>query len=123
MRPASKLSQLVHLWVELTRQLHRVMAPDARAQFGAHAGPLLVSGAVYLGTIEGRPMTSTKISEYVGIPRSTVIRQLGVLRRRGAVEKVGATYRIPTRRMERITRRDHGAIVRLVRITSERLSR
>jgi hypothetical protein len=115
--------QLARLWIELTRQLHRSVAPDLQEQFGSRANLLLIGIAIYLGTIEGRPLTASKLAAYVGMPRASVIRRLGILCRRGAVERKGAVYRTPQDRLERIARGDHGRLVGLVRATSEKLTR
>ena len=118
-----RLYHLVHLWIELTRQLHKAMAPDLQRQFGSRASLLLIGAAVYLGTIEARPLTATKLADYIGIPRVTVIRHLRTLCRRGAVEKIGYYYRTPAKRLDRIARDDHGTVVDLVRATADKLRR
>lgn len=115
--------QLARLWIELTRQLHRSVAPDLQEQFGSRANLLLIGIAIYLGTIEGRPLTATKLASYVGMPRASVIRRLGILCRRGAVERKGAIYRTPSKRLERLARNEHAALVRLIRSTNEKLGR
>ena len=118
-----KLYHLTQLWLELTRQLHKVSAPDQQAHFGNRANILLVGVAVYLGTIEDRPMTATKLAAFVGMPRPTAIRRLRLLCRRGAVERVGNTYRTTTRQLDRVSRRDAEAMAKLVRRTHEAISR
>ncbi|MCC8968188.1 helix-turn-helix domain-containing protein [Bradyrhizobium sp. Pear76] len=114
---------LAHLWLDLTRQLHKTVAPDLQAQFGSRASLMLIATAVYLGTLEERPMTATKLADYVGMPRATVIRRLRSLCRRGAVEKAGHHYRTPAKRLDRIGREDHRRLVQLVRTASENLKR
>ncbi|MGL3208667.1 helix-turn-helix domain-containing protein [Bradyrhizobium sp. BR 1433] len=123
MPPSPKLYHLACLWVELTRQLHKMIAADLQAKFGSHAGDLLIDTAVFIGTVEERPMTATKLANYVGMPRPTVIRRLNILRRRGSVERRGSIYRTPAKRLQRVVRKDHGALAKLVCSTHERLSR
>ncbi|OKO67652.1 hypothetical protein AC629_42605 [Bradyrhizobium sp. NAS80.1] len=84
---------------------------------------LLIGGAVYLGTVEDRPMTAMKIAAFVGMPHPTVIRRLRVLCRLGTIERVGKTYRTTAKQLDRISRRDLDAMIRLVRRASEALSR
>jgi DNA-binding MarR family transcriptional regulator len=115
--------QLARLWIELTRQLHRSVAPELQEQFGSRTNLLLIGIAIYLGTIEGRPLTASKLAAYVGMPRASVIRRLRTLCRRGAVERKGAVYRTPADRLDRMSRGDHARLMRLVRTTAEELSR
>lgn len=61
-------------------------------RFGASADQVLLVGAVFVGQAEGRPMNASKLSEYVGMPRATVIRKLGSLSRRGVIERDGGGY-------------------------------
>lgn len=119
----SQLYHLVQLWVELTRQLHKTVAPDVQAQFGSRTHLLLIGAAVFLGTIEGRPLTATKLAAFVGMPRATVIRRLRTLCRRGAIERSGDVYRMPDKRLDRLARCDFAKLAKLVRSTSEKLSR
>lgn len=118
----SRLYLVAQLWIELTRQLHKTVAPDLQRQFGSRVGLLLIGAAVYVGTIEGKPMTASKLADFVGMPRATVIRRLGRLRRLGIVDKIGGTYCISAKRLDRLARIDHASsLVRLLRSTYEKL--
>jgi hypothetical protein len=55
-------------------------------RFGTSAVDVLLLFAVEVGHIEGRPMTASKLSDYSGIPRSTVIRKLREMAEDGSVE-------------------------------------
>ncbi len=123
MSQAQDLYHLTRLWLELTRQLHQAAAPDMQSGFGSRVPLLMLSAAVYLGTIEGQPMTASKLALYVGMPRATVIRRLRTLLRRGAVERSGVTYRTPENRLAGIDRIETGALISLVKTTAERLPR
>lgn len=120
---APRLYHLVRLWIELARGLNRGITPDMQAKFGSRTGYLLIAAAVYIGTIEGRPMTAAKIAAFIGMPRPTVIRRLSDLCDHGVVERVRSTYRTPQKRVERTRRRSHAALVRLVRAACEELSK
>lgn len=54
-------------------------------QFGSAATDVLLVCSAYIGQFEGRPMTAGKLSAYIGVPRSTVIRRLRDLSTRGLV--------------------------------------
>lgn len=118
----SRFYQVANLWIELTRHLHKAVAPEVQYQFGSRTSLLLVWVAVYLGTAEGKLMTASKLATFVGMPRTTVIRRLARLRRAGAIEKVGGKYRTLTKRMDGLARSDQMAtLTRLVRTAHEKL--
>jgi predicted transcriptional regulator len=62
------------------------------ALFGSHASDVMLLFAVFIGQAERRPMTATKLADFVGIPRATIVRRLRVLQAAGMVhlEKNGA---------------------------------
>jgi DNA-binding IclR family transcriptional regulator len=73
--------------LEATRCFARACFPDEH--FGRRAGDLILRGALYVGTVEGKPMTQSALARYAGIPRPSVIRKLKSLQRAGVVVKVG----------------------------------
>lgn len=54
-------------------------------RFGARADELVLLAAVFVGQAEGRPMNASKLADYAGMPRPTVIRKLQALARRGVL--------------------------------------
>ncbi|KGT75773.1 hypothetical protein MA20_31735 [Bradyrhizobium japonicum] len=114
---------LASLWVELTRQLHKTLAPDLQSKFGSRTGVLLIDTAVFVATIEGRPMTATRLSTSIGIPRPTVDRHLRILCRNGTIERAGQVYVTSAKQLDRIARQNYRTLTALVRTTSEILSR
>lgn len=118
-----KLYHLARLWIELTRQLHEAVAPEKQAQFGSRAALLLIGAAVYISTIEGRPITAKKLAGFVGIPRATVVRRLRTLNRLGVLERTGRGWRTSAKRMDRLSRSDTEAMVHAVRAAADRLKR
>ncbi|WP_441253679.1 helix-turn-helix domain-containing protein [Bradyrhizobium sp. 613_E4_N2_2] len=60
------------------------------------ADEALLCTAMFLAQAEGRPMTLSKIAEYIGMPRPTADRKLRALQKRGVVEQVDKKrWRIP----------------------------
>jgi CRP-like cAMP-binding protein len=55
----------------------------------------LIRVAVLVGTLESRPLSATKIADYVRVPRETVRRRLAMMERRGIVEMHGTKASIP----------------------------
>lgn len=63
-------------------------------RFGASCSDLLLCSAIVIGQSEGRPMNASKLAEFAGIPRSSVIRRLAELEKAGLLEKAGNVYRV-----------------------------
>ncbi|WP_253641363.1 hypothetical protein [Bradyrhizobium sp. USDA 4545] len=99
------------------------MAPDKQAQFGSRTALLMIGAAVYVSTVEGRPITAKKLAGFVGQPRPTVVRRLRVLNRLGVLERTGRGWRTSAKRMEQLARSDTRAMARTVRIAADRLKR
>jgi len=58
-------------------------------RFGSNADLILVVCAIAVGSHTGRPMGVTKIANYIGMPRASVVRKIAYLREKGWVEPVG----------------------------------
>jgi hypothetical protein len=84
---AIAVSRLV---VDLVRVVHE--SDYLHRHFGAVLEEIFVGFCVHIGTIEERPMSATKISSYIGVPRTNVSRALRELVHRGAIYKVGFNY-------------------------------
>lgn len=71
-------------------------------RFGARADELVLLAAVFVGQAEGKLMGASKLADYAGIPRPTVIRKLRALARRGVLERIdGGLYALPARVVNR----------------------
>jgi predicted ArsR family transcriptional regulator len=86
----------------------------------------LVGAAIYVGQLEGHPMTASKIADYIGMPRPTVIRKLHALAADGFVVRNGrTTWELNTKNSDIQARTD--AVVerhmQLIRKASTELSR
>jgi DNA-binding MarR family transcriptional regulator len=68
--------------LETMRLAMPVLAPDKPGD--AHLFQLVL--AVFVGTAEGKPMSTTKLALYLGIPRETVRRRLKDMIEAGIVE-------------------------------------
>ena len=53
---------------------------------------LLIGSAIMVGHAENKPMSATKITQYIGLPRSTVIRKLNQFLRDGVIARHGNVY-------------------------------
>lgn len=61
-------------------------------RFGAEASSIILCMGIYVGQSEGRPMNTSKLAAYVGIPRTTVMRRLSELERDGIISRMGEGY-------------------------------
>src|SRR5262249_23623069 len=64
----------------------------ATEPFGGRLETFFIGICVALGEIEGRPFSITKIATYMRVPRTTVMRRLGRLQRRGLIYRQGRHY-------------------------------
>lgn len=63
--------------------------------YGSRASDFIVAGAVFVGQAEGRPLNASKVADFAGMPRPTVVRKLAELEAEGIVAKNGRTFTIP----------------------------
>ena len=112
---------MMHLWIELTRNLSLLGRPG-RKRFGADVADHLIAGAVYLGMVEDREMTASQIAQNVGLPRTTTLRRLTTLEQLGAVELHGLIWRTPLRALMRMERGDLDGIAALIRTHADQLN-
>lgn len=83
---------VAQLMLDCARLLAQSLFQDGE-QFGSLADDTMLCLAIYIGQAEGRMMTALKLSDYVGIPRATVVRKITELRKRGLVStQDGRTY-------------------------------
>lgn len=75
------------LVLDLVRKIARDLLEDDR--FGTRADDVVLCCAIFIGLGENKPMNATKLSEYAGMPRPTVIRKLRELQDIGVVRVVG----------------------------------
>lgn len=78
---------LAKLYLEITREFVGLYLSEK--YFGMYAPELIVITGILIGQTENRPMSVTKLAEYVGIPRPTVYRKLRQLELRGIVTVEG----------------------------------
>lgn len=62
---------------------------------GEAVGDMLLCAAVLVGQAEGRELNASKIADYVGMARPTVIRRLAALEKKGLIERSGMNYLMP----------------------------
>jgi predicted transcriptional regulator len=84
--------------------LTRVMVDSVFGKKPVDHSLLLIGSAIMVGHAENRPMNATKISHYVGLPRSTVIRKLNEFSRTGVVARYGNVYLLSEERARNQTK-------------------
>jgi predicted transcriptional regulator len=84
--------------------LTRVMVDSVFGKKPADHSLLLIGCAIIVGHAENRPMNATKISHFVGLPRSTVIRKLNEFSRIGMVARHGKVYLLSEERARNQTK-------------------
>ena len=84
--------------------LTRVMVDSVFGDKPADHSLLLIGSAVMVGHAENRPMNATKIAQYIGLPRSTVIRKLNEFLRAGVIARHGNVYLLSEERAHNQTK-------------------
>ena len=84
--------------------LTRVMVDSVFGNKPADHSLLLIGSAIMVGHAEDKPMNATKISHYVGLPRSTVVRKLNEFARTGVVARHGNVYLLSEERARNQTK-------------------
>jgi DNA-binding IclR family transcriptional regulator len=79
--------------IDIMRTVHGTYAP-ASERFGARLETFFIGLCVALGDIEGKPLSVAKITAYMRVPRTTVIRRLDRLQRWGLIDRQGRYYYI-----------------------------
>ena len=84
---------LCRLMLDIMRTVHSAYAP-ASERFGTRLKTFFIGLCVALGDIEGKPLSMAKITAYMRVPRTTVIRRLDRLQRWGLIHRQGRHYYI-----------------------------
>jgi hypothetical protein len=84
--------------------LTRVMVDSVFGDKPADHSLLLIGSAVMVGHAEKRPMNATKIAQYIGLPRTTVIRKLNEFLRAGVIARHGNVYLLSEERAHNQTK-------------------
>ncbi len=100
-------NRLSYLIIELMREIATSLDVTELDAMG-----VLVGCAVCIGHTEDRPMSATKISHFLGVPRTTVIRKLERLIRLDIISRRGHTFVIAPARRGRTD-----VVTRLIRTT------
>src|SRR3569833_117560 len=91
---------LARAYVALTR----VMVDSVFGEKPADHSLLLIGSAIMVGHAENKPMSATKIAQYIGLPRSTVIRKLNEFQGAGVISRHGNVYLLSKQRAQNQSR-------------------
>lgn len=80
--PATKQSRLMIAKLVLKLMQHYSTAIFDDKHFGKHAQDIIILLGAAVGHHEGKPMTAAKLSEYVCVPRATVVRRVSIMAER-----------------------------------------
>lgn len=119
---ATQLYHIINLWLSITRHLHEAADSAHPDRFGAEIGDLLIRASIYLGTIEGHPMTAAKIASHIGIPRPTVVRRLRALERRGVIQRNRRRWSTSAELLNAREQQDFSGVIQMVRAANEKLA-
>lgn len=80
--PTTRQSRLMIAKMMLRLMQHYSAAVFEDPHYGKNAQDIIIMLGVAVGHHEGKPMTAAKLSEYVCVPRATVIRRVSVMIKR-----------------------------------------
>jgi hypothetical protein len=92
-RAARQRLVLCRLMIDIMRNLHGAYAP-ADEPFGSRVETFFIGLCIALGQFEQKPFSSTKIANYMRVPRTTVIRRLERLQSWGLIQRQGRHYQV-----------------------------
>jgi hypothetical protein len=84
---------LCRLMIDIMGTVHGAYAPPGE-RFGTRLETFFIGLCVALGDIEGKPLSMAKITAFMRVPRTTVIRRLDRLQHRGLIDRRGHHYYI-----------------------------
>ena len=70
--------------IDIMRTVHGAYAPNTE-RFGARLETFFIGLCVAMADMEDKPLSVAKISGYMGVPRTTVIRRLNQLQKWGLI--------------------------------------
>lgn len=100
--------------------LTRVMVDSVFGKRPADHSLLLIGSAIMVGHAENKPMGATKIAQYIGLPRSTVIRKLNQFLKAGVIARHGDVYLLSKERAQNQSKYVSEAM-RIFRLAEKRL--
>jgi predicted transcriptional regulator len=100
--------------------LTRVMVDSVFGKEPADHSLLLIGAAIMVGHAEDKPMSATKIAQYIDLPRSTVVRKLNQFLKAGVIARHGNVYLLSMERAHNQTKYVTEGM-RIFRIAEKRL--
>lgn len=89
-RQAAQRAFIIKQTMELWRAASRAWFGEER--FATRADDLFLCWSILVGQIEGRPMNASKLAEFSGLPRPTVLRKVRKLEAEGIVARAGGDF-------------------------------
>ena len=77
--------------IDIMRTVHGAYAPDTE-RFGTRLETFFIGLCVAIGDMEDKPLSVAKITGYMGVPRTTVIRRLNQLQKWGLIDRRRRRY-------------------------------
>lgn len=107
---------------DIMRNLHGAYAPETEP-FGNRLETFFVGLCVALGELDGRPFSIAKISGYMRVPRTTVMRRLKRLESWGLIYRAGRRYHMHEKALNSLMGlRSYQQIRRILSRTTEELT-
>jgi len=89
------------LLIGIMRSVHEAYVPT-NERFGTRLETMFVGLCIYIGDIEGKPFSVSKIAAYMCVPRTTVVRRITQLQRWNLVSRRGRRYYVREEKLNSI---------------------
>jgi DNA-binding IclR family transcriptional regulator len=83
------------------RSVHEAYLPT-NERFGTRLETMFIGLCIYIGDIEGKPFSVSKIAEYMCVPRTTVMRHIAQLQSWNLVNRQGRRYYVRVEKLNSI---------------------
>ncbi|MET4628459.1 DNA-binding transcriptional ArsR family regulator [Bradyrhizobium sp. I1.8.5] len=102
---------LAEMFVDLCLAFYATTVPLDQPPSETDANIALVAVAAMLGHAEGRPMNASEIAARLNMPRTSVMRRLNVLVKRGLLKRIAGRYFLEPYRAERVPHLDKFTLI------------
>lgn len=99
---AEERALIGRLLIDLLKTIHRArraLSDKSKRHLAGDVDNILLSYAVLIGAVSGRPRNASELARYTGIPRASAQRKLDCLEKSGVVVRKGSKYHMTGARM------------------------
>jgi hypothetical protein len=121
-KKAGQRLMFCHLLIGIMRSLHETYLPP-NERLGTRLEAMFIGLCIYIGDIEGKPFSVSKIAAYMCVPRTTVLRHIAHLQSWNLVNRRGRRYYVRAEKLNSIMgMQSYERVRRILATTTEDLA-